>query len=271
VKHDGNLRIATLSDKPPHHGPLEVSHGTTGAFDLPASRSTRKLAAAGCCPALLVRLEASFYPLLGRKAAAYNGGVHTKHRHTRYHEFFTGRIGPGERVLDIGCGIGALAYEVAEKSGAFVVGIDINRNHIQRACREYSHPRVEYKVADALKEIPDQRFDVIILSNVLEHLPQRSAFLKKVQAITRSSRLLIRVPLFERHWSVPLKQELGVEWRLDPTHQTEYTLESFLAEMQAAGLRITHQETRWGEIWAEVTPDYKRSDERQLGVPGMGC
>jgi hypothetical protein len=27
-------------------------------------------------------------------------------------------------------------------------------------------------------------------------------------------------------------------------------LESFAEEMAAAGLRITHQEVRWGEIWA---------------------
>ena len=66
------------------------------------------------------------------------------------------------------------------------------------------------------------------------------------------SRFLIRVPVFERDWRVPLKRELGVEWRLDPTHETEYTLESFEKEMAAAGLRITYQEVRWGEIWAEV-------------------
>jgi hypothetical protein len=62
------------------------------------------------------------------------------------------------------------------------------------------------------------------------------------------------VPVFERHWSVPLKRELGAEWRLDPTHKTEYTLETFSEEMAAAGLRILYQEVRWGEIWAEAVP-----------------
>lgn len=68
-------------------------------------------------------------------------------------------------------------------------------------------------------------------------------------------RALIRVPLFERDWRVPLKRQLGVEWRLDPTHETEYTLESFRAEMDEAGLRVTEQMLRWGEIWAEVERD----------------
>jgi hypothetical protein len=45
---------------------------------------------------------------------------------------------------------------------------------------------------------------------------------------------------------------LGVEWRLDNTHETEYTLESYFEEMAAAGLCIVHQEVRWGEIWSEA-------------------
>ncbi|MBP1691228.1 MAG: glycosyl transferase, family 2, partial [Bacteroidetes bacterium] len=47
---------------------------------------------------------------------------------------------------------------------------------------------------------------------------------------------------------------LNVEYRLDPTHETEYTLETFAAEMKEAGLLVKHQEVRWGEIWAECIP-----------------
>jgi hypothetical protein len=92
------------------------------------------------------------------------------------------------------------------------------------------------------------------MSNVLEHLPQRPRFLRSVQQVARPARFLIRVPLFERHWSVPLKRELGVEWRLDRTHETEYTLESFSDEMAESVLNTLHHEVRWGEIWAEVVP-----------------
>jgi len=41
---------------------------------------------------VLFRLQAALYPTLGRKAVEYGGGTHTKHRHTRYHEFFTRRV-----------------------------------------------------------------------------------------------------------------------------------------------------------------------------------
>jgi 2-polyprenyl-3-methyl-5-hydroxy-6-metoxy-1,4-benzoquinol methylase len=203
----------------------------------------------------LFRLDAALYPLQGQKAIEHDGGIHTKHRHTRYHDFFVKHVHPGERVLDIGCGMGAVAYDVADKARACVVGIDLSSENIAMARQRHAHPRVQFHVGDALQEVPQAPFDVVILSNVLEHVPQRPEFLCRVMQLASPSRFLIRAPLFERDWRVPLKRELGVEWRLDPTHETEYTLESFTEEMATAGLRIRHQEVRWGEIWAEVVPD----------------
>ena len=178
--------------------------------------------------------------------------MHTKHRHMNYHRFFSDRISETDRVLDIGCGIGAVAHHVATVTGALVVGVDDNERNLERARRQFAHPRIEYRCGDALKTLPDETFDVVILSNVLEHLPERPAFLRRAVAATGARRLLIRVPLFERDWRVPLKRELGLDWRLDDDHETEYTLESFQEEMREAELEIRHLEVRWGEIWAEV-------------------
>lgn len=201
----------------------------------------------------LFRLDAFLYSLQGQKSIVYGGGVHTKHRHLRYHAFFTERIAPEDSVLDIGCGNGAVDYDIAEKTGAMVTGIDTSEANIAIARRKFSHPRISYILGNALSGLPQGQFDVVILSNVLEHLPDRSQFLQQVQKSTKAQRILIRVPLFERDWRVPLKQELGVEWRLDPTHETEYTIESFQREMDEAGLQIDHLEARWGEIWAQVS------------------
>lgn len=207
----------------------------------------------GLC--FLFRMGTAFYPVLSRKAVEYDGGVHTKHRHTRYHDFFVGRVRPGERVLDIGCGIGAVAYDIAVRAGAQVVGIDLSPHNIATAQDRYRHPHLEFLVHDGTKPLPGKTYDVLVLSNILEHLPERPTFLRQVREAMSPSRVLIRVPLFERDWQVPLKKELGVEWRLDATHEIEYTLESFAQEIAEAGLKILHQEVRWGEIWAEVAAD----------------
>ena len=202
----------------------------------------------------LLETDSDLYLLEGDEAVRYGSGEHPKHRLMRYHDFFIARIKPGERVLDIGCGIGALARDVAEHSKATVVGIDLDEQNISVARSRYAHKRVEYRVGNVLTDLPYEKFDVAILSNVLEHLPDRANFLRKLVQVARPSRLLVRVPLFDREWRVPLKKELGVDYRLDNTHETEYTTESFAQEIAAAGLRIVHQEIRWGEIWAEVMP-----------------
>ncbi len=187
-------------------------------------------------------------------SVAYGGGAHTKHRHTKYHDFFVNRIKIDERVLDIGCGIGALSYDVAQRSGAYVEGIDLSPENISTARAKSSHPNVSYENGDVLKTPLNGPFDAVILSNVLEHLEHRAQFLRRVIETAKPGRILLRVPLFERDWRVPLKAELGIDYRLDPTHFTEYTLESFAEEMEEAALKITHQEVRWGEIWAEAVP-----------------
>lgn len=202
----------------------------------------------------LMLLDNRLYSLQGSAAVKYGDGIHTKHRHTKYHDFFVNRISKNEKVLDVGCGMGAVSYSVAHKSGAYVIGIDHNKRNIEKARIDFSHDNIVYIVGDALASLPNDKINVIILSNVLEHIEMRVDFLIQLCKTVSPQRLLIRVPLFERDWRVPLKKELGIDYRLDKTHFTEYTHESFSDEMNEAGLRITHLESRWGEIWAEVVP-----------------
>jgi SAM-dependent methyltransferase len=203
---------------------------------------------------LLFRLQERVAGDLDLAAIRYGDGLHPKHRFMRYEDFFVERTGAGDEVLDIGCSYGVVASAIAERAGARVTGIDLNERHIAEAEKRFPHERVTYVVGDALEDLPEGDFNVIVLSNVLEHLPGRAGFLKRVVSTYHPERLLIRVPLFDRDCLVPLRKELGLEWRLDKTHETEYTQESFDAEMAEAGLRITHKEIRWGEIWAEVKP-----------------
>ncbi len=204
---------------------------------------------------MLLQAESELGLILDRLAIEYDGGVHVKHRLTHYHDFFVNRVRSGDSVLDVGCGNGAVTWDIAEKSGARdVTGIDMNPLNINMAMQRFSHPKVTYILGNALKEIPASHYQTVILSNVVEHLANRTEFLRQLVEGVRPDRILVRVPVFERDWRVPLRKELGLDWRCDDTHETEYTNESFLEEMTAAGLRVMHQEVRWGEIWAEVVP-----------------
>jgi SAM-dependent methyltransferase len=203
----------------------------------------------------LFRLDAEQYKLHGKHAIRYGDGLHTKHRHMNYHQFFTKRIGPKDRVLDIGCGVGALAYSIAKECGACVVGVDYSSSSIEQAKESFSHERIIYVQEDIVSFMPEGEFTVVVLSNVLEHLHNRSMLLQRIARRTGAEKFLIRVPRFDRHWSVPLKKELQLDWRLDADHKTEYTPETFEREMRAASLITHHIEYRWDEIWAELRVD----------------
>lgn len=200
---------------------------------------------------LALKLHSFSYKLASRFAIEAEGGLHPKHRLMNYHQFFLDHILSTDRVLDIGCGNGALAYDLAGKA-AHVVGIDTNEKNQAAWQTRFAREHLEYRVADATTFAPQERFDVVVLSNVLEHIEHRIEFLKRIKHLALL--FLIRVPMLDRDWITLYKKELGLEYRLDKTHFTEYTLEHFTQELRDAGLMIQSQSIQFGEIWAIVTP-----------------
>lgn len=194
------------------------------------------------------------YVRLDQAAIAYDKGVHVKHRLTRYHDFFVERVRPGERVLDVGSGKGELAHDLVTRAGATVVGIDHDSSHLAFARSRFVHQQLEFREGDALERLPEGDFDVVVLSNVLEHLGPRVDFLQRVIASAKPKRLLFRVPVYARDWTVPLREEVGLSPFWDPDHEVEYDADSFRAELADAGLEITELVLNWGEIWAEAKP-----------------
>jgi SAM-dependent methyltransferase len=191
---------------------------------------------------------------LDQAAIAYDNGVHAKHRLTRYHDFFVERIHPGERVLDVGSGKGELAHDLTVRAGATVVGIDNNLHHLAFARSRFAHERLEFREGDVLEQIPDGGFDVVVLSNVLEHVRDRVGLLRRLAASAAPKRMLLRVPVYARDWLVPLREELGLSYFSDPGHFVEYDERGLRAELEAAGLRLTEVHHVWGEMWAAAEP-----------------
>lgn len=200
---------------------------------------------------LALRLHTLAYKLASKFAIMAEGGLHPKHRLMRYHDFFVDQITERDTVLDIGCGNGALAQDIAKKATR-VMGIDINKKNQTAWQKRYGAPNLTYQVADATVFQPEEIFDVAILSNVLEHIENRQEFFRQIKHI--ASKFLIRVPMVNRDWITLYKKELGVDYRLDQTHFIEYTLESFMNELAGAGFTLQSYSIQFGEIWAVVLP-----------------
>jgi SAM-dependent methyltransferase len=202
----------------------------------------------------VLRLYDDTYDAVDRAAIAYDDGVHAKHRLTRYHDFFVERVRPGERVLDIGSGKGELAADLVERAGATVVGIDHDPHHLAFARERFAGERLRFEAGDVLAGLPTGPFDVVVLSNVLEHIPDRVGLLRRIVADVSPRVVLVRVPVLARDWTVPLRAEVGLRHFSDPDHEVEYDPESFRAELAAGGLSVTELQLVWGEIWAAAEP-----------------
>jgi cyclopropane-fatty-acyl-phospholipid synthase len=80
---------------------------------------------------------------------------------------------PGEHLLDVGCGWGAMAIHAASRHGVRVVGVSLSEPQIElareRAARAGVSELVEFRVAD-YREITGERFDAICSIGMVEHV-----------------------------------------------------------------------------------------------------
>lgn len=100
------------------------------------------------------------------------------------------RICPGAHVMDIGCGMGSDAFELAEMVGAqgLVTGVDFSEILIAEAIRRLggrSLP-VRFEVGDAQAlGFPDQTFDAIRTERMLMHVPDTKRALSEMARVLR--------------------------------------------------------------------------------------
>jgi len=82
----------------------------------------------------------------------------------------------GDAVLDVGCGTGTLALEVARRVGSTgrVAGVDPGAEQIARARKKATRQRapVEFQVG-VIEQLPfpDQAFDAVLSTLMMHHLP----------------------------------------------------------------------------------------------------
>lgn len=96
---------------------------------------------------------------------------------------------PGERVLDVGCGLGACLFPAAERVGAEgrVLGIDIAASMVEQARRTAAGrgvTTVSARVMDGeFPDLPERGFDVVTGSYSLIFLPDAPAALPRYAAL----------------------------------------------------------------------------------------
>jgi len=116
--------------------------------------------------------------------------------------------GRGRKLLDIGCGAGRTALLVA-KRGFKVEGVDVEERVIKLARRKAKKEKLDgqarFTCADIYKGLrfKKESFDVIICSEVIEHVPSPKKVIREAKYLLKTQGILIlTTPHSQRLWTI---------------------------------------------------------------------
>jgi SAM-dependent methyltransferase len=155
-------------------------------------------------------------------------------------------IQPGDRVLDLGCGFGRHAFEALRRGGQ-VVAVDRSAEEIDQVRSMFHAMRAAGEVPDGADgrairgdllalPFPDASFDVVIASEVLEHIPADERAIGEMARVLRpGGRVAVTVP---RWWPERVCWALSREYHdVEGGHVRIYRGDVLAARLAAAGLR----------------------------------
>lgn len=160
-------------------------------------------------------------------------------------------LSPGFRVLDAGCGAGRHLSEAFRYRGIHVVGIDLGREDVVTAKNTLKIMRHKgedgggsWLVARSdITHIPfeDESFDIVICSEVLEHIPEQKRAAKEIVRVLKTGKSLIV--------SVPRYFPERICWALSEDYHTEegghiriYKRNELLKLLEGAGARCVSKD-----------------------------
>lgn len=100
------------------------------------------------------------------------------------------RLYPGQRVLDVGCGVGGPARYIAKHTGATIVGVNNNAYQLERAERHTRRAKLEHLVsftkADFMQlPFEDDSFDAIYTIEASCHAPDRVKLFEELRRVLK--------------------------------------------------------------------------------------
>ncbi|WP_217595428.1 methyltransferase domain-containing protein [Cohnella sp. GbtcB17] len=199
------------------------------------------------------------------------------------------RITPGLRVLDVGCGTGAITKGIAEAVGpkGSVVGVDSNAALIAEArARHEGTPGLSFDVADVYNLDRNGAFDLVAASRLLVWLPDPALAMASLASAARPGGTVL----------IADYNHDKIEWSPEPPDSTKNFYAAYLkwradkgldnaiadrlpALMEDAGLRDIrvwpqHEEMRRGqpdfEARASIWADTAASRGPQMARDGFG-
>lgn len=172
------------------------------------------------------------------------------------------------RLLDVGCGAGTF-LEAAARDNWQAFGVEVSRSATEHV-RTYGFEVFLGELEQA--NYPDEYFDVVIASEVLEHVPDPRTLLQSIARVLRTGGLLWASTPHGRGISARL---LGLEWSnvCPPDHLQLFSVAGTETLLSGAGLRrleiVTHG-TNPFEILHSMRARMKHAVPEQSGHANEG-
>ena len=168
------------------------------------------------------------------------------------------------KVLDLGCGSGALGQYLSTERGCTCDGVTLSRAEAEHAHPHYRKVEVaDLETVNLPQLFTGQQYDAIVCADVLEHLRNPERILQACRALlSPKGRLLISVPN-AAYAGLTLDLMHGefryrAEGLLDKTHLRFFTRRSLHRFLQENGWSIDTLQAIRRELWDsefERTPD----------------
>ena len=166
--------------------------------------------------------------------------------HKRLRQMYQFLVAPGQRVLEIGCALGDLLAELKPTLG---VGIDSSGEMVRRAAQR--HPGLHIIQCDAHHLSLNQKFDVVILSDVVNDLWDVQAVFKEIARLS-TTRTRIVINTYSRMWELPLALAQKLDLATPTLGQNWLTVEDLAGLLSLADFEVIRY---WPEIlWPLDTP-----------------
>jgi methionine biosynthesis protein MetW len=168
----------------------------------------------------------------------------------------------GSRVLDLGCGDGALLDYLQKNRGCSGYGVEIDDLNIQ-ACVKRGVNVIQLNLDEGLNMFADQSFDVVLQIDTLQHLRNAEVMLRETVRVGRTG--ILAFPNFA-HWpnrlsilmgSMPVTKRLPYQWYDTPNIRVgtfadfaQLALQNELKIIDSFGLQEGQEVRVWPNLMA---------------------
>ena len=169
------------------------------------------------------------------------------------------------RVLEVGCMFGTLLRELADR-GIAAQGIELSEEPV-RYCRDRNLEVSCESVEQFVGRVPNERFQVVVLSHVLEHLVDPRGIIRQLAGLlTEGGHLVVCVPNYQC-WHARLAGRNWGWWQV-PVHVNHFCESSARRFFESLGFEDIRTRLRGGDSLTILLTVMNALGANKVGGPG---